>query len=455
MKTLRYLLCLALALSLAGLGCPKEEGAAEEGKEEAAAEPAKEEAAAEPAKEEAAAEPAVKLDPEVAGIIDAAITAMGGEEKLKAVEGWTAKSKGTYAGQPFTSTDTGKPGVMRMDIEMPGGEKMPMVHGLDRCWSQSGPVVIPCCEAGQKHARTMAAMDMAMRLLPLKTQPGWEIEAGENSLKVKNEEYGAEGTLTFDPESKLIAGMTYKGTMNKQEGEIKVKYSGHKDVCGIKYPGKLEVSFAGKPWMTEEIVEVTCGPVDDGLFEPPEQVADGTFVEKTTPPMAAACITHKGPHEKLNDSVGKLMGMLGKQKMAPMGPMMMTYLKCPPKVKKPKKFVTEICVPVTAKPPKRPKKQGKLTLKGMKPMSVLAVYGSGDYQKKSGELMKALVDEAKKRKLKTTGPACGVYYMDPEKTPADQQVSEMMIPVKGGKKPKKAAKKMQKKNVIKPIKKQP
>ena len=458
MKTLRYLLCLTLALSLVGLGCPKEEGAAPEeaAKEEGKAEPAKEEAKEE-AKAEAPADPAVKLDPEVAKIVDAAIAAMGGEEKMK-VEGWTGKSKGTYMGMPYTSTNNGKPGVMRMDIEMPGGEKMPMVHGLDQCWSMSGPVVIPCCEEGQKHARTMAAMDMAMMILPLKTQPGWEIEAGENSLKVKNEEYGAEGTLTFDPESKLIVGMTYKGKTHNQEGEFKFKYSDHKDVCGVKYPGKFAVSFAGKPWMTEEIIEVTCGPVDDSLFEQPTQVADGTFVEKTTQPMAAACIKHKGPYEKMNASIKKLMGLLGKQKLAPMGPMMMTYLKGPPKVKKSKKFVTEICVPVAAKPPKRPKKKGKLTLKGMKPMSVLAVYGSGDYQKKSGELMKALTAEAKNRKLKTKGPMCGVYYMDPEKTPADQQVAEMMIPVKGGKKkPKKAPKapKLQKKKVIKPIKKSP
>jgi effector-binding domain-containing protein len=450
MKTLRYLLCLALALSLAGLGCPKEE-VAEEGKEEAVAEPAKEEA-----KEEAPAEPAVKLDPEVAKLIDAGLEAMGGEDKMK-VEGWTGKTKGTYMGMPYNCMFKGKPGVIRLEIEMPGGQKMPMVQGLDHCWQMSGPVVIPCCEEGKAHARNAAAVELASMLLPLKTQPGWELEAGENSLKVKNQEYGVDGTLTFDPESHLVTTITYKGKVHGKEGEFAVKYSEFKEFCGAKMASKWVTTFAGKPWMTEQFVEMTCGPVDDQLFEQPEQVADGTFVEKTTPPGAAACIKHKGPYEKINDSIKKLMGLLGKQKMAPMGPVMMTYLKGPPKVKKPKKFVTEVCVPVAAKPPKRPKKKGKLTLKGMKPKSVLAVYGSGDYQKKSGELMKALVDEAKKRKLKTKGPVCGIYYMDPEKTPADQQVAEMMIPVKGGKKKPKMMKKVKKmqKKVLKPIKKSP
>jgi effector-binding domain-containing protein len=319
-------------------------------------------------------------------------------------------------------------------------------------------VVIPCCEEGKANAKKMAAMELARMLLPLKTQPGWEIEAAENSLKVKHEEYGIDGALTFDPESHLLVEAKYKGKMHDREGEFVIKYSDPKEFCGAKMASRWVTTFAGKPWMTDQILEMACGPVDDGLFEQPEQVADGTFVEKTTPAGAAACIKHKGPYENINASIKKLTGLMGKQKLAPMGPVMMTYLKGPPKVKKSKKFVTEVCVPVSVKkPPKRPKKKGKLTLKSMKPMSVLAVYGSGDYQKKSGELMKALVDEAKKRKLKTKGPVSGVYYMDPESTPADQQVAEMMIPIKGGKKkPKtvKKAKKMQKK-VIKPIKKTP
>jgi len=463
MKTLHYLLCLVLALSLVGLGCPKEEGAAPEeaAKEEGQAEPAKEEAKEEPAKEEAAAEapaePAVKLDPAVEKFIDERIAAMGGADKLKPT-GWTSKSKGTYAGKPYTSSNTGMPGVTRMDIEMPGGAKMPMVHGLDKCWSQTGPVVIPCTEEAAKHARIMTAMIGAQMLMPLKTQAGWELAVDGDTLKVKHAEYGVDGSLTFDPESKLITGMTYKSTVHGQAGEFVTKYSDHKEFCGIQFPAKMVTALNKKPWLTEEWLEMTCGDVDESLFEQPEQVADGTFVEKTTPPMAVACMKHKGPHEKLNDGVAKLMKLMMKQKLAPAGPVMMTFLKGPPKVKKAKKFVTEICVPVMVKkPPKRPKKKGKLTLKGMKPQNVLAVYGSGDYQTKTGELMKALKAEVKKRKLKAKGPACGVYYMDSSKVPPEQQVAEVMIAVKGGKKkPKKAPKpKLQKKKVIKPIKKNP
>ena len=195
MKTLRYLLCLALALSLVGLGCPKEEGAATEEKPEAAKEEGKAEPAKEEAKAEAPAEPAVKLDPAVAKFIDEHLAAIGDMSKM-GDGGWTSKSKGMYMGMPYTATNTGKPGVMRMDIEMPGGEKMPMVRGLDKCWQMAGPVVIPCCEESAKQAKIVTAMNGAMMLMPLKMQPGWEIEVAENTLKIKHAESGVDGTLT-------------------------------------------------------------------------------------------------------------------------------------------------------------------------------------------------------------------------------------------------------------------
>jgi effector-binding domain-containing protein len=131
------------------------------------------------------------------------------------------------------------------------------------------------------------------------------------------------------------------------------------------------------------------------------------------------------------------MGFMMKQKLAPTGMPMMIYLKGPPKVKKPKKYLTEICFPVAAKAPKKPKKKGKFVIKAMKPRKVLAAYGVGPYEKKSPELMKLLVDEAKKRKLKTAGPMCQISFMDPKETAAEELVSEMQIPIKGGKKKKK------------------
>ena len=85
----------------------------------------------------------------------------------------------------------------------------------------------------------------------------------------------------------------------------------------------------------------------------------------------------------------------------------------------------------------QPKKKGKFVIKALKPRKVLAAYGVGPYEKKSPELMKLLMAEAKKRKLKPAGPMCQISFMDPKETAAEELVSEMQIPIKGGKKKKK------------------
>jgi effector-binding domain-containing protein len=116
--------------------------------------------------------------------------------------------------------------------------------------------------------------------------------------------------------------------------------------------------------------------------------------------------------------------------LPPAGPMVMVYLKAPPAVKDPKKFVSELCVPMAVPPPAKPKKDGEFTLKGTKPMKVLAMFGVGDYKTKTPELMQKLTEEAKKKKAKAAGPMMQVGYTDPKEYPPEQCVSEMQLPIK-------------------------
>ena len=120
-------------------------------------------------------------------------------------------------------------------------------------------------------------------------------------------------------------------------------------------------------------------------------------------------------------------------KVPPVGRPMMIYKKGPPRVKKPKKWVTQVCFPVNLKAPKKPKKKGKLTIRALKPGQALAAYGVGEYAQKAPELAALLVKEAKKRKLKPQGPMIHLTYMNPQATPADQLVSELLLPVKAKK----------------------
>ena len=443
MRALSILLSALLALSFVAIGCEKkaEEPAETETKPEAPAKPE------EPAKEEAPAAPAVKLDPEVAKILYAAIEAKGGMEKLKAFEAIVANYSGKVMGikRKGKITISFKDMHMRMDHTDPTGKVE--VFGTKFCWEKNGQVVIPVPKfiaELQKHYQPLYRG--AMLLWPLKEEPGWQITTTDDeklgdktykALKVSPPGIEKEGTYLFDPDSHYLVAIRLEATVEGNTGEIINEYLDFKDICGIKFQTKESTTFMGQKFGTEHLDDIKCQAVDPKIFEQPEQVADGTIVEKETGTSTVACTKMKGPYTGTGKAIEGLMGFMTKQKLAPSGAPMMIYLKGPPKVKKPKKYLTEICFPVAAKAPKKPKKKGKFVIKAMKPRKVLAAYGVGPYEKKSPELMKLLISEAKKRKLKTAGPMCQISFMDPKETAAEELVSEMQIPIKGGKKKKK------------------
>lgn len=438
MRPLSILLSVLLAFSVVAIGCEKK---SEEPPTtpEPMTPPDKAEA---PAKPEVPAAPATKLDPEVVKILDAAIEARGGGEKLEAASSIAAKYNGKVFGMTMVGEIFWKSGVLRLEVTGPSA-KMTWVAGKDRCWQKSGPVVMPCTEEMTKFQKIVQTYNLAADLLPLKAG-GFEVKAGQEKvgdktfdlLTIKAADLDTPAKFLFDPETHLLSRKVIQVTHGGQTGES-IEELEYTDACGIKMVSKYHGTFMGKPLSEEELSKFECKPLDDKIFEKPEQVADGTIVEKESGSATVACTRMKGPYTGTGKAIEGLMGFMGKQKLSPVGVPMMIYHKAPPKVKKPKKFLTEICFPVAAKAPKKPKKKGKFVIKAMKPRKVLAAYGVGPYETKSPELMKLLMTEAKKRKLKTAGPMCQISFMDPKETAAEELVSEMQIPIKGGKKKKK------------------
>ena len=368
-------------------------------------------------------------------ILDAAIVAAGGLEKIEAASSWISRSEGVYMGVPYESKNTYKRGLVRMDITM-SGEPMSMVMAAEPCWMQSGPVVLPCTSEERRVNGAMSAMGEAMLLAPLK-RSGWKLTArrGEvdgrpaDVLAVRNSAVGAEGELYFDPESHRLVEARYMATMHGQEAEVVVALSQHKEMCGVRTFSKSVATFGGAPYVEEEILEMACGPVDDVVFAAPAQVADGTTVEKDVPSMTVACDVMRGPYDGVGAAIGKVMGFMAERKLAPAGAPMLLYVVFPAETKDPAKYVTEVCFPVAAPPPAAPEESGEFVVKGLPATRVLAVYGVGPCDKKSGELAKRASDEAKKRKLVPAGHMRQISYSDPAMVPPDQQVSELQLPV--------------------------
>jgi effector-binding domain-containing protein len=282
----------------------------------------------------------------------------------------------------------------------------------------------------------MGAMGEAMLLAPLK-RPGWELSASRGEaggrpadvLAVRNAAVGASGELYFDPESHRLVEARYPATMHGREAEVVVSLSQYKDLCGVQTFSKSESTFGGAPYVEEEVLEMTCGPVDDAAFAAPPQVADGTAVEKDVPSMTVACDVMKGPYDGIGAAIGRLMGFMAEKQLAPAGVPTLLYVVCPAETKDPAKYVTDVCFPVAAPPPAAPEESGEFVVQGLPPVRVLAVYGVGPSEKTSPAMAKRASDEAKKRKLVPAGHMRQISYSDPAAVPPDQQVSELQLPV--------------------------
>jgi effector-binding domain-containing protein len=341
---------------------------------------------------------------------------------------------------PYQSNNAYSIDEMRMDVLAPDGSTaMAMVFGEKNCWSKTGPVVVPCAEKNKQTYTNMVTINQAFLLFPLKSAD-WKLSLSKEKVKnmdyqvlnVKHIKKNVEGKLYINPESYHVNMIAYQGHLGPQKGRFMTTVGSYQDHCGIKMPMHFETTFNNQPYMHEEVVKVGCAAVDNKVFAQPTQVKDGTIVEKTNEAMTLACTQMKGPYDQTGQTIGKLMGLMNKQEIMPMGASTNIYHDAPPKVKDPKNFLTDVCFPVVV-PEKKQEIKGDLFFKKLGTEKVLSVYGIGDYSKKSGEMADKLMQEIKKRKLSISGPMRQVSYMDPQKHAKDSLVSEIQIPVKSAK----------------------
>jgi len=423
---MKHLFLLILAAGLVCLNCEKK---------------AEEVPAGTPAEKPAVTAPAEKADPAVE-LLDQAIAAHGGAEKLKAVKACTMQIEGESPLGPFTATSVIAHGHHRMDTKLANGNEFTFTRGPEHCWAKKGPVVLEMGAGEKETHQATAALLEAMLLWPLKEN---EVTLKTSKTKIGDRECDqleiswpseTTGSLVFDPQNHMLvqASVNVPGPVEGRGQEIKIVLSEHKEFCGVKMASRQAYSLNGKPMQLLMVKEASCAPVDDKLFAQPEQVADKTIRERPTSAVTIACATMKGPYTGVEKAMKGLMEALVENKVPPIGRPIMIYQQGPPKVKKPKKWVTEVCFPVNLEPPKKPQKKGKLTIRALEAGRALAAYGVGEYDKKAPELAALLAKEAKKRKLKPSGPMIHLTYMSPQTTPAEELVSELLLPVKPRKK---------------------
>jgi len=233
--------------------------------------------------------PSARADePDPKAVIDKAIKALGGEEKLSKSRMTASKTKGTISFAGNDNEFTGHATVSGLDHSRQGfeseimGNKISGVTVLagDKGWRKFGDMVMELDkDALANEKRNLYMQVVPGSVLPLK-EKGFKVKAGDEEkvggkaavgLVVTGPD-GKDFTLYFDKESglpvKLVAKVVgFDGTEATQE----TTYAEYKEFGGIKKATRVETKRGGQPFLKAQLTEFkVLDKVDPKTFTEPK-----------------------------------------------------------------------------------------------------------------------------------------------------------------------------------------
>ena len=225
---------------------------------------------------------------EVTAVLDKAIKALGGEEKLAKAAGFSWKTKGTLtfndSDNPISGQATLKGiGHYRNEFEGEfGGNQFKGVTVLsgDKGWRKIGEMLMELDgDALASERRTVYLQAVPNSVLPLKGK-GFKVESGGEEkvddkpavvLKVTGPD-GKDFQISFDKESGLPVKQVAKVSgFNGDEFTQETTFKDYKDFGGIKKATKVESKRDGEKFLVAEISDFKAlDKVDDATFAEPK-----------------------------------------------------------------------------------------------------------------------------------------------------------------------------------------
>jgi len=227
-------------------------------------------------------------DKDVKAVLDKAIKALGGEEKLAAIKAVTWKSKGKVKigddENPFTGQATMQ-GLDQYRSEFNGEFMGNQVKGVvvlngDKGWRQFADMTMELDKDGIANEKRSVYLQLTpVTLMPLKGK-GFKVEAakgekvgGKPAVGVKvTAPDGKDFTLYFDEESGLPVKQVAKvvGFMG-DEATQETTFGNYKTFDGIKKATKIESKRNGERFVDAEVTEFkVLKKVDPKTFEEPK-----------------------------------------------------------------------------------------------------------------------------------------------------------------------------------------
>jgi hypothetical protein len=223
-------------------------------------------------------------------LVERALKAYGGEDKLSKVKAMTMKSKGTYYGMgdgiAYTETTSWQfPEKVRSEIKAEvNGEKFSLIEVFsgDKAWeSTNGKTEELTKDALAESKESMYAHRVSM-LYPLLEKgytltPIGEVKIGDTpavGVKVAHKDH-RDINLLFDKKTNLIIKIEtqVKDLTNKDKPKEVTQesfFENYKDVDGIPQPHKMSIKRDGKKFVEAEMTEIKIvDKLEDKLFEKP------------------------------------------------------------------------------------------------------------------------------------------------------------------------------------------
>ncbi len=220
-------------------------------------------------------------------IIDKAIKAYGGEEKLAKFKAETWKAKGIFHGfgmkVPYTCDYAFlRPDKFRFVMHMElGGQKMDLTVAFDgkQAWEKSGDRLQDMAKDKQAEFEHTIYMINLSQLLPLKDKAFTLTALGESkvgdrpALGVKVASKGRRDvSLFFDKETGLLVKTETRvmDEFTNKEVTQETFMSDYKEINGLKYFGKMTIKRDGKLFLEEEFSDQkSLDKLDEKLFAKP------------------------------------------------------------------------------------------------------------------------------------------------------------------------------------------
>lgn len=227
-------------------------------------------------------------DKEVKAILDKALKALGGEDKLAKAKALSFEAKGTITignNDNEVSTKATVQGLVQRRAEFEGEFNGNRIKGVtvisnDKGWRKFGDMTTDLDAAAlANEKRAIYLQIVPMTIVPLKGE-GFKVEsAGEENIgekpavtvKVTGPD-GKDFKLSFDKQSGLPVKVVARvAGFQGQEFTQETTFSDYQDSDGIKRAGKVEASRDGQKFLTQKITSFkVLDKVDPKTFDQPE-----------------------------------------------------------------------------------------------------------------------------------------------------------------------------------------